>query len=101
MTEALKEAQKAAENEEVPIGVVIVKDGEIIARDFNRRELDGRATHHAEVCAIEAANQAVGNWRLLDCALFVTIEPCVMCAGAIGLARIPQVYFGAKNHKFG
>ena len=80
MKEALKEAQKAAENEEVPIGVVIVKDGEIIARDFNRRELDGRATHHAEVCAIEAANQAVGNWRLLDCALFVTIEPCVMCA---------------------
>lgn len=99
--EALKEAQKAAENEEVPIGVVIVKDGEIIARDFNRRELDGRATHHAEVCAIEAANQAVGNWRLLDCALFVTIEPCVMCAGAIGLARIPQVYFGATNPKFG
>lgn len=61
MKEALKEAQKAAENEEVPIGVVIVKDGEIIARDFNRRELDGRAIHHAEVCAIEAANQAVGN----------------------------------------
>ena len=80
MKEALKEAQKAAENEEVPIGVVIVKDGEIIARDFNRRELDGRATHHAEVCAI---------------------EPCVMCAGAIGLARIPQVYFGATNPKFG
>ncbi|MEY8513668.1 tRNA adenosine(34) deaminase TadA [Lactococcus taiwanensis] len=101
MKEALKEAQKAAENEEVPIGVVIVKDGEIIARDFNRRELDGRATHHAEVCAIEAANQAVGNWRLLDCALFVTIEPCVMCAGAIGLARLPQVYFGATNPKFG
>lgn len=101
MNEALKEAQKAAGNEEVPIGSVIVKDGEIIARGFNRRELDGKATHHAEICAIEAANQVVNNWRLLDCALFVTIEPCVMCAGAIGLARIPQVYFGATNPKFG
>ena len=101
MNEALKEAQKAAGNEEVPIGSVIVRDGEIIARGFNRRELDGKATHHAEICAIEAANQVVNNWRLLDCALFVTIEPCVMCAGAIGLARIPQVYFGATNPKFG
>lgn len=101
MQQALLEAQKAAENEEVPIGVVIVHDGEVIGRGFNRRELDGRATHHAEICAIEAANEAVGNWRLLDCALFVTIEPCVMCAGAIGLARIPQVYFGATNPKFG
>jgi tRNA(adenine34) deaminase len=101
MQQALLEAHKAAANEEVPIGVVIVREGEIIARGFNRRELDGRATHHAEICAIEAANEAVGNWRLLDCALFVTIEPCVMCAGAIGLARIPQVYFGATNPKFG
>lgn len=101
MQQALLEAHKAAANEEVPIGVVIVREGKIIARGFNRRELDGRATHHAEICAIEAANEAVGNWRLLDCALFVTIEPCVMCAGAIGLARIPQVYFGATNLKFG
>lgn len=101
MREALVEAQKAADNEEVPIGVVIVKDGEIIARDFNRRELDQRSSHHAEICAIERANELVGNWRLLDCSLFVTIEPCVMCAGAIGLARIPQVYFGAANPKFG
>ncbi|HAP14725.1 MULTISPECIES: tRNA adenosine(34) deaminase TadA [Lactococcus] len=101
MGQALLEAEKAAANEEVPIGVVIVREGEIIARAFNRRELDGRATHHAEICAIEAANEVVGNWRLLDCALFVTIEPCVMCAGAIGLARIPEVYFGATNPKFG
>ncbi|WP_338963084.1 tRNA adenosine(34) deaminase TadA [Lactococcus garvieae] len=101
MQQALLEAHKAAANEEVPIGVVIVREGKIIARGFNRRELDGRATHHAEICAIEAANEVVGNWRLLDCALFVTIEPCVMCAGAIGLARIPQVYFGATNPKFG
>ncbi|WP_251712850.1 tRNA adenosine(34) deaminase TadA [Lactococcus ileimucosae] len=101
MGQALLEAQKAAANEEVPIGAVIVREGEIIARAFNRRELDGRATHHAEICAIEAANEAVGNWRLLDCALFVTIEPCVMCSGAIGLARIPEIYFGATNPKFG
>ncbi|WP_081166205.1 tRNA adenosine(34) deaminase TadA [Lactococcus garvieae] len=101
MGQALIEAEKAAANEEVPIGVVIVHEGKIIARGFNRRELDARATHHAEICAIEAANEAVGNWRLLDCALFVTIEPCVMCAGAIGLARIPKVYFGAINPKFG
>jgi tRNA(adenine34) deaminase len=118
MKEALQEAQKAAENEEVPIGAVIVqveleraKSGifervagsqpKIIGRGFNRRELDGIATHHAEISAIEAANQAIGNWRLLDCALFVTIEPCVMCAGAIGLSRLPQVYFGAANPKFG
>jgi tRNA(adenine34) deaminase len=101
MREALLEAQKAADNEEVPIGVVIVQDKKIIARGFNRRELDQRATHHAEICALETANALVGNWRLLNCALFVTIEPCVMCAGAIGLARIPQVYFGATNPKFG
>nr|WP_054639322.1 tRNA adenosine(34) deaminase TadA [Lactococcus fujiensis] len=101
MKEALKEANKAASNEEVPIGVVIVKDKKIIARSFNRRELDEKATHHAEICAIEIANEVVGNWRLIDCSLFVTIEPCVMCAGAIGLARLSHVYFGATNPKFG
>jgi tRNA(adenine34) deaminase len=101
MREALLEAQKAADHDEVPIGAVIVKDGEIIARSFNARELHQKATHHAEICAIDGANEVVGNWRLLDCALFVTIEPCVMCSGAISLARIPQVYFGATNPKFG
>lgn len=101
MQEALKEAQKAYDNEEVPIGAVIVKDKEIIARSFNQRELQQRAVDHAEVCVINLANEYVGNWRLTDCAMFVTIEPCVMCAGAIGLARIPLVYFGATNAKFG
>lgn len=102
MQQALKEAEKAAANEEVPIGAVVVNaEKEIIGRGFNRRELDGNALHHAELVAIEEANRAVGNWRLLDCALFVTIEPCVMCAGAIGLARLPEVYFGATNPKFG
>ncbi|MBA0016414.1 MAG: tRNA adenosine(34) deaminase TadA [Pseudolactococcus laudensis] len=101
MAQALIEAQKAADHEEVPIGAVIVKDGEIIARSYNARELHQKATHHAEICAIDMANDFVGNWRLLDCALFVTIEPCVMCSGAISLARLPQVYFGATNPKFG
>ena len=102
MNEALIEAKKAADNEEVPIGCVLVSaDKKIIARAFNRRELDQRSTHHAEICVINQANARIGNWRLTDCALFVTIEPCVMCAGAIGLARIPQVYFGASNPKFG
>lgn len=101
MREALREAQKAADNDEVPIGAVIVKDGQIIARAYNARELDQKASHHAEICAIDQANAVVGNWRLLDCALFVTIEPCIMCSGAISLARIPQVYFGATNPKFG
>ncbi|WP_460017783.1 nucleoside deaminase [Lactovum odontotermitis] len=118
MQEALIEAQKAADNNEVPIGCVIVQiprekaasglferipeaELKIIGRGFNRRELDERATHHAEISAIEAANAATGNWRLTDCALFVTIEPCLMCAGAIGLARMPEVYYGAANPKFG
>ena len=101
MGQALLEAQKAADHEEVPIGAVIVKDGEIIARSYNARELHQKATHHAEICAIDLANDVVGNWRLIDCALFVTIEPCVMCSGAISLARLPQVYFGATNPKFG
>ena len=118
MKEALAEAQKAAANEEVPIGAVVVQvelakmpsglwervpdtPAHIIGRGFNRRELDQKSSHHAELVAIEAANQTVGNWRLLDCALFVTIEPCLMCAGAIGLARLPQVFYGAQNPKFG
>ncbi|WEV45004.1 tRNA adenosine(34) deaminase TadA [Streptococcaceae bacterium ESL0687] len=101
MHEALLEAQKAFDNEEVPIGAVIVKEGKVIARSFNQRELQQKAVDHAEVCAINLANEFIGNWRLTDCAMFVTIEPCVMCAGAIGMARIPQVYFGATNQKFG
>jgi len=101
MREALVEAQKAADNEEVPIGAVIVFEGQIIGRGYNRRERDKKATHHAELLAISEANESLGNWRLLDCALFVTVEPCIMCAGAINLARIPKVYYGAANPKFG
>ncbi|MGQ5513400.1 tRNA adenosine(34) deaminase TadA [Streptococcus anginosus] len=101
MWEALKEAEIALVNDEIPIGCVIVKNGEIIGRGHNAREELQRAVMHAEVMAIEEANAHEKSWRLLDTTLFVTIEPCVMCSGAIGLARIPQVIYGAKNQKFG
>ena len=101
MREALREAEIALEHDEIPIGCVIVKDGEIIGRGHNAREELQRAVMHAEIMAIENAHLSEESWRLLDCTLFVTIEPCVMCSGAIGLARIPNVVYGAKNHKFG
>ena len=101
MSEALKEAEKSLDKAEIPIGCVIVKNGEVIGRGHNAREELNQAIMHAEVMAIQEANRTVGNWRLLDCTLFVTIEPCVMCSGAIGLARIPKVIYGASNQKFG
>ena len=101
MQEALKEAQKSLAKDEIPIGCVIVKDSQIIGRGHNAREELNQAIMHAEIMAIQEANRTVGNWRLLEATLFVTIEPCVMCSGAIGLARIPQVIYGAPNQKFG
>lgn len=101
MKEALKEAQKAKAINEVPIGAVIVKDGEIIGRGYNQRETSNRAITHAEILAIEEANQTLNNWRLEDCALFVTVEPCVMCSGAIIQSRIPYVYYGTADYKGG
>lgn len=101
MAEALREAEKSLLKDEIPIGCVIVKDGHIIGRGHNAREELNQAIMHAEIMAINDANQHEGNWRLLDTTLFVTIEPCVMCSGAIGLARIPRVIFGASNQKFG
>lgn len=101
MREALKEAKKAAAILEVPIGAVIVKDKEIIARGYNQRETSNRAISHAEVLAIEEANQVLANWRLENCAIFVTVEPCVMCSGAIVQSRIPYVYYGASDYKGG
>jgi tRNA(adenine34) deaminase len=101
MKEALKEAEKAKEIAEVPIGAVIVKDGQVIARGYNQRESTNRAITHAEILAIDEANKALDNWRLEDCALFVTVEPCVMCSGAIVLSRIPYVYYGASDYKGG
>lgn len=101
MRKALKEAEKAKKIEEVPIGAVIVKDGEIIGRGYNQRESTNRAITHAEILAIDDANKYLDNWRLEECALFVTLEPCPMCSGAIILSRIPYVYYGASDYKGG
>lgn len=101
MNEAIKEAKKAEEIAEVPIGAVIVKDGKVIGRGYNQRETSNRAVSHAEILAIEEANKYLGSWRLEGCALFVTLEPCPMCSGAIIMARIPDVYYGASDYKGG
>ena len=101
MREALKEAKKAEAIAEVPIGAVIVKNHEVIARGYNQRETSNRAISHAEILVIEEANRVLDNWRLEDCALFVTVEPCVMCSGAIVQSRVPYVYYGANDYKGG
>ena len=101
MLEAIKEAQKAELQDEVPVGAVVVHNGEIIARSFNTREGDKLPSAHAEFKAMEAAAKALGGWRLVDCTLYVTLEPCVMCAGAIINSRLPRVVFGAYDKRFG
>ena len=101
MREALKEAQKAYDQAEVPIGAVVVLNGEIIGRGHNLREKEHDATLHAEIKAIRQANQHLGSWRLEDCELFVTLEPCPMCSGAMILARLKKVTFGAFDPKAG
>lgn len=101
MEAALDEARAAGQRGEVPIGAVIVKDGKIIASAGNRREEDQKTDAHAEMHAILEANAKLGTWRLEETALFVTLEPCLMCAGAILNARIPLVYFGAQDKKAG
>lgn len=101
MIEAYKQALKAQLIDEVPIGAVIVLDGKIIARAYNRKETDNLATSHAEILAIKKASKKVGDWRLENAELFVTLEPCPMCAGAIVGARIKKVYFGAYEPKSG
>ena len=101
MLEALKEAKKAYEIDEVPIGCVIVKNGEIIARAYNLRESKQQATCHAEILAINQACEKLGSWRLDGCDIYVTIEPCPMCAGAILLSRIENVIYGAADYKGG
>ena len=98
---AIEEAKKAEEIGEVPIGAVIVKDGEVIARAHNLRETAQRAIAHAEVLAIDQACQQTGSWRLEDTTLYVTLEPCAMCAGAIVLSRVKRVVFGASDPKGG
>ena len=101
MGEALRQATKAFEAEEVPIGAVVVRAGRIIARAFNQVELLKDATAHAEMLAITQAEQAVGDWRLHDCTLYITKEPCPMCAGAIVHVRFERVVFGAFDAKAG
>ena len=101
MREALALAETAAAAGEVPVGAVIVRDGRIIARGYNRREAGQNAAAHAELSAIEAACQTVGGWRLHGCTLYVTLEPCPMCAGAIINARLDRVVYGAKDEKAG
>ena len=101
MKEALAEARLALKTGDVPVGAVVVKDGAIIARAHNRREADRVATAHAELLAIEEACRVVGSWRLSDCTLYVTLEPCPMCAGTVVNARIPHVVYGAKDAKAG
>lgn len=101
MREAIKQARKAAAIDEVPIGCVIVHDGKIIGRGYNRRNIDKSSLAHAEMIAIKKAGKVIGDWRLEDCTLYVTLEPCQMCAGAIVQARIPKVVIGSMNPKAG
>lgn len=101
MREAIKQARKAAKIDEVPIGCVIVYDDKIIARGYNRRNIDKSTLAHAEIIAIRKAAKVIGDWRLEDCTMYITLEPCPMCAGAIVQARIPRVVVGAMNPKAG
>lgn len=101
MKEAIKQAKKAIDNGDVPIGCVIVRDDKVIARGYNRRNARKTTLAHAELIAIEKASKKVGDWRLEDCTMYITLEPCQMCAGAIVQARIPKVVVGAMNPKAG
>ena len=101
MIEALKEAKKAYKKLEVPVGAVIVKNGEIIARGHNLKETKKDTTKHAEIIAIQKASQKIEAWRLEECEMYVTLEPCTMCAGAIINSRIKKIYVGTKDPKTG
>ena len=101
MKEAIRQARKAWKLNEVPIGCVIVREDIIIARGYNRRNTDKNTLAHAELLAIRKASRAVGDWRLEDCTMYITLEPCQMCAGAIVQARIPRVVIGSRNPKAG
>ena len=101
MHEALKEAEKSVDFDEVPVGAVIVKDGKIIARGHNLREKSNDPTMHAEIVAIRKACKKLNNWRLVGCTMYVTIEPCTMCAGTLIWTRIEKIVYGAKDLKGG
>jgi tRNA(adenine34) deaminase len=98
---ALREAERALEHEDVPIGCVIAHEGEVLAAAANERELRGDPTAHCEILALREAASKLGNWRLTDTILYVTLEPCAMCAGAIVLSRVPRVVYGAEDPKAG
>ena len=101
MKQAIKEAEKAYKKLEVPVGAIIVKDGKIIARAYNQKESKTDTTKHAEILAIQKASKKLKSWRLIDCEMYVTLEPCTMCAGAIIHSRIKKVYIGAMDEKTG
>ena len=101
MKEALKEAAEAMQKGEIPVGAVVVRDGKIIGRGYNLRLLEGSPLGHAELAAMEDASKALNNWRFDDCTLYVTLEPCVMCAGAMVQSRLGTLVFGAKDPKAG
>ena len=101
MHDAIRQARKAEKNGDVPIGCVIVRDGKVIARGYNRRNKDKQSLAHAEMMAIKKASKVMGDWRLEDCTMYITLEPCQMCAGAIVQARIPEVVIGCMNPKAG
>lgn len=101
MKKALEQAKKAYDKFEVPIGAVIVKDGKVIASAYNQKETRFHTTKHAEILAIQKASKKMKSWRLIDCEMYVTLEPCPMCAGAIIQSRIKKVYYGALDEKTG
>jgi tRNA(adenine34) deaminase len=98
---ALREAERAPAHEDVPIGAVVVRDGELLAAAHNERELRQDPTAHAEILALREAARALGSWRVLDASVYVTLEPCAMCAGALVLARVSRVVYGASDRKAG
>ncbi|MBN1900849.1 tRNA adenosine(34) deaminase TadA [Candidatus Sumerlaeota bacterium] len=101
MKEALVEAEKAEQKDEIPVGAVIVLNDECIARGHDLRETSGDPTNHAEMIALRKAAKKIGGWRLCDCEMYVTLEPCPMCAGALILSRVKRLVYGAPNLKFG
>lgn len=98
---AIQEARKAYKKEEVPVGAIIVKDGKIVAKAYNQKESKKDTTNHAEIIAIQKASKRLKSWRLSDCEMYVTLEPCSMCAGALIQARMKKVYIGTKDEKTG